>query len=80
MINLMEYSRMNKIILSKYSQDCFNIFAYHFVMQLKTEFDKLFEDLKEDDKTREVEAAEVHIVLNKLCWFILDEWKHVAHV
>ncbi|XP_066477264.1 helicase-like transcription factor isoform X2 [Tiliqua scincoides] len=26
--------------------------------QLKTEFDKLFEDLKEDDKTREVEAAE----------------------
>ncbi|KAH0624065.1 hypothetical protein JD844_007394 [Phrynosoma platyrhinos] len=26
--------------------------------QLKTEFDKLFEDLKEDDKTRETEAAE----------------------
>uniref|UniRef100_A0A803TAI2 Helicase like transcription factor n=1 Tax=Anolis carolinensis TaxID=28377 RepID=A0A803TAI2_ANOCA len=26
--------------------------------QLKTEFDKLFEDLKEDDKTREMEAAE----------------------
>ncbi|XP_044288688.1 helicase-like transcription factor isoform X2 [Varanus komodoensis] len=26
--------------------------------QLKTEFDKLFEDLKEDDKTREVEAAQ----------------------
>nr|XP_056706370.1 helicase-like transcription factor [Euleptes europaea] len=25
--------------------------------QLKTEFDKLFEDLKEDDKTREMEAA-----------------------
>ncbi|XP_042314519.1 helicase-like transcription factor [Sceloporus undulatus] len=28
------------------------------IEQLKTEFDKLFEDLKEDDKTRETEAAE----------------------
>lgn len=28
-------------------------------MQLKSEFDKLFEDLKEDDKSCEMEGAEV---------------------
>lgn len=32
-------------------------------MQLISEFDKLFEDLKEDDKTREMEGAEVLLKL-----------------
>lgn len=32
-------------------------------MQLKSEFDKLFEDLKEDDKTYEMEGAEVFLKL-----------------
>lgn len=38
-------------------------------MQLKTEFDKLFEDLKEDDKTCEMEAAGVYFLLNITYWF-----------
>uniref|UniRef100_A0A8D0DXH8 Helicase like transcription factor n=1 Tax=Salvator merianae TaxID=96440 RepID=A0A8D0DXH8_SALMN len=47
--------------------------------QLKTEFDKLFEDLKEDDKTREVEAAEAVITpllqhqKQALAWMISRE-------
>ncbi|XP_061492992.1 helicase-like transcription factor [Rhineura floridana] len=47
--------------------------------QLKTEFDKLFEDLKEDDKTREVEAAEAVVTpllphqKQALAWMISRE-------
>ncbi|XP_054839603.1 helicase-like transcription factor [Eublepharis macularius] len=47
--------------------------------QLKTEFDKLFEDLKEDDKTREMEAAEAVITpllphqKQALAWMISRE-------
>lgn len=35
-------------------------------MQLKSEFDKLFEDLKEDDKTCEMEGAEVFLKLETI--------------
>ncbi|KAJ6669426.1 hypothetical protein lerEdw1_008235 [Lerista edwardsae] len=47
--------------------------------QLKTEFDRLFEDLKENDKTREVEAAETVITpllphqKQALAWMISRE-------
>ncbi|XP_048361411.1 helicase-like transcription factor isoform X2 [Sphaerodactylus townsendi] len=47
--------------------------------QLKTEFDKLFEDLKEDDKTREMEAAEAVLTpllphqKQSLAWMVLRE-------
>ncbi|XP_028587090.2 helicase-like transcription factor isoform X1 [Podarcis muralis] len=47
--------------------------------QLKTEFDKLFEDLKEDDKTREVEAAKAVVTpllphqKQALAWMISRE-------
>lgn len=36
-----------------------------YALQLKSEFDKLFEDLKEDDKTHEMEGAEVFVLLKK---------------
>jgi len=35
-------------------------------MQLKSEFDKLFEDLKEDDQTCEMEATEVFLKLETI--------------
>lgn len=35
-------------------------------MQLRSEFDKLFEDLKEDDKTCEMEGAEVFLKLETI--------------
>lgn len=41
----------------------------HFLflfMQLKSEFDKLFEELKEDDKTSELEGAEVFLKLETI--------------
>lgn len=43
-------------------------------MQLKSEFDKLFEDLKEDDKTCEMEGAEVFLKLEAV--FFKNILKH----